>query len=130
MNKRTSLTWRAARAAAPWLLASAGLMASSPPATWAEIALTQLSPKLSVSGSLRVRGEFWNWFDPTGTQDNDYAFVATVARGAVRWKDDAFDVVLEAQNSSLMNLPADAAAPPPQGALGLGAVYFAHNRRQ
>ena len=27
-------------------------------------------------------------------------------------------------------LPADAAAPPPQGALGLGAVYFAHNRRQ
>ncbi len=130
MNKRTSLTWRAARAAAPWLLASAGLMASSPPATWAEIALTQLSPKLSVSGSLRVRGEFWNWFDPTGTQDNDYAFVATVARGAVQWKDDAFDVVLEAQNSSLMNLPADAAAPPPQGALGLGAVYFAHNRHQ
>src|SRR2546425_11218568 len=99
MNNRTPLMWRAARAAAPWLLAFAGLMASSPPTTWAEIALTQLSPKLSVSGSLRVRGEFWNWFDPTGTQDNDYAFVATVARGAVQRHDDPFDVPLQAPNS-------------------------------
>ncbi|MBI3303531.1 MAG: hypothetical protein HYZ72_15820 [Deltaproteobacteria bacterium] len=97
---------------------------------WGEVALTQVSPRLSISGSLRVRGEFWNWFEPTGTQNNEYAFVATVARGAVHWKDDAFDVMLEAQNSSLMNLPDDAAAPPPQGALGLGAVYFAHNRHQ
>jgi len=107
------------------------LVAMTCPATlWAEIELTQISPKLSVGASLRTRVEFWNWFNPTGTQNNDYAFVGTVARGALRWKDDAFEVLLEAQNSALMTLPDDAAAPAPQGPLGLDAVYFAHNRQQ
>jgi hypothetical protein len=123
-------TWIMPRAAPSWLLVCAGLMAASPPVTWAEFTLTQLSPKLSVSGSLRMRGEFWNWFNPTGAQNNDYAFFATVARGALQWRDDAFEVLLEAQNSALLGLPDDAVAPAPQGPLGLGAVYFANNRRQ
>lgn len=101
-----------------------------PAAARAEVALPQISPKLSVSASLRVRGEFWRWFEPAGAQNNDYAFAATVARGALRWKDDAFDVLLEVQNSALLALPDDAGAPAPQGPLGLGAVYFAHNRRR
>jgi hypothetical protein len=101
-----------------------------PSLTQSEVVLTQISPKLSVSGSLRLRGEFWHWFEPTGKQNNDYAFGATVARGAVLWKDEFFDVMVEAQNASLFGLPDDATAPAPQGALGLGATYFAHNRRQ
>lgn len=96
----------------------------------AELPLTTISPKLSVSASLRTRGEFWNWFEPTGPQDNQYEFVATVARVGLQWKDDFFDVMVEGQNTSLLNLPDDAVAPAPQGALGLGATYFLHNRRQ
>ncbi|MGH8006022.1 MAG: alginate export family protein [Candidatus Binatia bacterium] len=96
----------------------------------AEVVLTQLSPRLSISASLRTRGEWWNWFEPSGTQNNDYAFLATVGRAALQWKDDAFDVVVEAQNSALVGLPDDATAQVPQGLLGLGGVYFAHNRRQ
>jgi hypothetical protein len=92
--------------------------------------LTQLSQKLSISASMRTRGEFWNWFEPSGTQNNDYAFLATVARVSLLWKEDVVDVMVEAQNSSLLGLPDDAMAPAPQGLLGLGAVYFAHNRRQ
>ncbi len=94
----------------------------------AEIFLTQISDKLSVAGSLRTRWEGWNWFEPKGTQNNDYDFIGTVARGSVKWKDDAFDVFVEAQNSALIDLPTTAAAPAPQGNMGLGAVYFQHNR--
>jgi len=72
----------------------------------------------------------WNWFDPKGAFDNDYIFAAFVGRGALQWKDDSFDVMVEAQNSSLVSLPDKASAPAPQGSLGLGAVYFAHNRRE
>lgn len=111
-------------------LASLVGVITTPATTWSDIVLTQISPKLSISGSLRLRGEFWNWFEPTGTQNRDYAFGAATARGAIQWKDESFDVMLEAQSSSLMGVPDDAVAPAPQGALGLGAVYFLHNRRQ
>jgi hypothetical protein len=114
------------------LLTLSGLLGliGIPAIAWGDVALTQLSPKFSISASLRMRGEFWNWFEPTGTQNNEYAFFSTVARGALQWKDDAFDVMLEAQSSSLLGLPEDAVAPAPEGSLGLGAVYFAHNRRE
>ena len=95
----------------------------------AEVPLTQISPKLSVSGSLRIRTEMWHWFESRGPFNNDYVFASFLGRGAIKWKDDWFEGMLEAQNSSLLGLPDKAIAPAPQGNLGLGAVYFAHNRR-
>src|SRR5262245_44614427 len=76
-----------------------------PSSVQSELVLSQISPKLSVSGSLRLRGEYWGWFEPKGPQDHTYNFFGSVARGAVQWKDDAFDVFFEAQNSSLASLP-------------------------
>jgi hypothetical protein len=94
------------------------------------VALSQISPKLSLSGTLRTRWELWNWFEPQGAQDHDYGFLATVARVGLKWTDDVFDMMLEVQTSALIDLPDRAAVSAPQGALGMGAVYFAHNRRQ
>ncbi len=110
-------------------LASLVGVITTPATTWSDIVLTQISPKLSLSGSLRLRGEFWNWFEPKGAQNNDYDFFASVLRGAVKWTDEYFDFIVEAQHVSLLNLPDDAIAPAPQGSLGGGASYFAHNRR-
>jgi hypothetical protein len=87
-----------------------------------------LPERLSIAASLRTRWELWNWFEPTGTADNDYGFLATVARVGALWKQDAFEAFVEAQNSALLDLPTSAIAPAPQGPLGLGAVYFQHNR--
>ena len=96
--------------------------------TRAELTIDQLSPKLSVAGSLRARWELWNWFEPHGTQNNDYDFIGTTARLGVQWRDDAFDVVVEGQNAALIGLPTTGIAPPPEGNLGLGATYFQLNR--
>jgi hypothetical protein len=96
----------------------------------AEVALQQVSSKVSIAGSLRTRAEAWNFFEPGGPTNDDYVFGATVGRFALAWKDEAFDVVVEAQNSALFGLPDNAVGPPPIGALGLGAVYFANNRAE
>lgn len=87
-----------------------------------------LPQQLSLAASLRTRWEIWNFFEPAGSENNDYDFLATVVRAGVIWKDDAFDVVAEAQNPALIDLPTTAVAPAPEGPLGLGAVYFLHNR--
>src|SRR5262249_42934382 len=101
----------------------------TPATSRSDIVLSQISPKLSISGSLRLRGELWDWFGPHGPQSNNYQFFASVLRGAVKWTDEYFDLMLEAQQVGLMNLPDDAIAPAPQGLLGGGASYFAQNRR-
>ncbi len=102
--------------------------------TSAEVVLAEVSPKLSVAASLRARGEFHNFFEPKTGENNDYAFGATVLRAGVTWKDDFFDLTVEGQSSALFELPDDAIGKPPgpgvpaTGVLGLGALYFAHNR--
>ncbi|MGH7806427.1 MAG: alginate export family protein, partial [Candidatus Binatia bacterium] len=96
----------------------------------ADVPLEAVSKKLTLAASLRTRAEAWNFFEPGGTTNDDYVFGATVARFALAWKDEAFDVVAEGQNSALFGLPDDAAGAPPIGPLGLGAVYFLHNRAE
>ncbi len=96
----------------------------------AEVTLDDLSPHLRVSASLRARAELYNYFDAGGATTNDYAFGATMARAGVAWKSDAFDLLVEGQNSALLGLPDHAVASAPAGALGLGATYFINNRRQ
>lgn len=101
-----------------------------PAPTSAEVGLVDAWPNLRLSASLRVRGEFHNFFDPGETANKDYAFAGTVARAAVAWKSDPFDLVIEGQSSALLGLPNDAVASAPQGPLGLGATYFVNNRRR
>ena len=104
------------------------LLAGLPPRVQADMALSQVSPKLSLAASLRVRGEFWDWFGGS-SGNNSYAYAATVAKFGLKWSDELFDVHVEGQNTSLLGLPDDATGPAPQAAFGLGPVYRSHNRR-
>lgn len=110
------------------LLLAFCLLAFLPSRLRADMPLPQISSKLSLSANLRVRGEFWDWFEGSAG-DNSYTYAATVARFGLKWSDELFDLYVEAQNSSLMALPDDARAPEPQAAFGLGTVYRVHNRR-
>ena len=129
-TRYTEMTYRKASALIqPPLLLVLWLLIVWPTPLQAEVPITQISPKLSVSASLRARGEFWDWFKGT-SGDSSYAYAATVAKLGLKWQQDLFDLHLEAQNTALMGLPDDASAPAPQGAFGLGPVYLSHNRRQ
>lgn len=80
----------------------------------------------------RARGEFVDWFrPPDGTAPagaQRYAFFANQLRAGVRVDLPHVQLALEAQDTRLANLPDDASLPPPQGALGPGALYFMNTR--
>lgn len=87
--------------------------------------------KLIITGSLRLRGEGWNWYEPANTAYNpDYGFGAGVLRLGIGQKSEKFEWLAEIQSSFVMNLPEKSVAPAPQGQLGLGATYFAVNGKQ
>jgi hypothetical protein len=87
---------------------------------------------VTFTASDRARGEFVDWFRPpdgaasAGAQR--YAFFANQLRAGVRVDLPHAQLLLEAQDTRLANLPGDATLPPPQGALGPGAVYFQNTR--
>lgn len=77
---------------------------------------------VTISGSLRGRGEGWDWFDAPGYED-EYAFGATLLRVAAAYTHSRVDVQVELSQPTLLGLPDNAVAPAPQGQLGLGATY-------
>jgi hypothetical protein len=84
---------------------------------------------VNVNGSLRARAESWGWFETPGFEDN-YTFGAAVLRLSLGQHKERVDWLVEGEFPVLFNLPERAAAPAPQGQLGLGANYFAANGRQ
>ncbi|HVK06772.1 MAG TPA: hypothetical protein VM490_25120, partial [Armatimonadaceae bacterium] len=83
----------------------------------------------TAGGSVRARQEVWDWFEAPGF-DNAYTFNGTILRlsasgplGARPRADAGFELAAPL----LLGLPDDAFAPPPQGALGLGALYRGNN---
>jgi len=99
--------------------------------------LGQLDSHWRLKASLRTRWENWHWFDPgnlsgsAGERDNNtYNFFATQLRVGLMYANDPWEVFVQMQDTRLLSLPSDAGAPGPYGPLGLGAIYFAHNKDQ
>jgi hypothetical protein len=83
------------------------------------------SGDVKVSGSLRSRVEVWNWFEGNG--NNQYAFSDSIFRLSFSSSRERHEWKLEFAAPILLGLPANSTVPGPQGALGLGANYFAAN---
>ncbi len=78
---------------------------------------------ITTGFSLRSRAEAWDWFD-TGPEGR-YVFSGTLLRGSALWRARSVSARVELAAPILLGLPDDAVAPAPEGALGLGANYFA-----
>jgi alginate export protein len=85
---------------------------------------------VTVSASLRTRGELVDWFRPPDGVAHDgaerYAFFASQLRVGARAVFPHLEVGVDVQDTRLTGLPDDATLAPPQGSLGPGAVYFLH----
>jgi hypothetical protein len=85
---------------------------------------------VTLTASLRVRGEFVDWFDPppgVATHGAErYAFFASRLRVGARVLFPHVEMGVELQDTRLTGLSDDATLAPPFGALGPGAVYFLH----
>jgi len=84
---------------------------------------------LSLSGSLRLRVENWDWFE-TSAADSNYTFGAALLRLSLSQKTERVDWEVEGSFPALINLPEHSIAPSPQGQLGVGASYFAASGTQ
>ena len=85
--------------------------------------------QVTVSGSLRLRAENWDWFDTTAG-DGSYTFGAGTLRVGLSQQKENFEWMLEAEAPFVANLPKTAVAAAPFGQLGLGANYYAANGNQ
>ncbi|MBI4519055.1 MAG: alginate export family protein [Deltaproteobacteria bacterium] len=90
--------------------------------------------RLTFTLSDRVRGEFVDWFQPALSKApagaHRYDFLANQLRPGLRLELPHLLVVVEGQDTRLVNLPDDASAPNPSkaGNLGPGALYYANTR--
>ena len=93
------------------------------------------SEHLELGFSDRLRFEGVNWFQPPsgGGIDRDahhYVFGANRARLAAQLSFPSWQAVFELQDTRIFGLPDDATLGAPFGALGPGAVYFAHTAQR
>lgn len=82
---------------------------------------------VTVTGTLRSRVYAWDWFQPAGTYDNQYAYSGNVLRLNFAAKRGPVDLDGEIAIPFLLGLPDNATAAAPQGALGLGSNYYSAN---
>src|SRR5262245_17350814 len=112
------------------LFVGAALLALAGARPAAAIDAATLSECVTPTFSERLRGEFTDWFrPPPGTAPagaQRYSFLASQLRAGLRVTLPRVQVVLEMQDTRLVDLPDDASLAPPIGNLGPGATYFAN----
>lgn len=82
---------------------------------------------VTISGSLRSRVYFWDWFQPTAG-NNAYQYSGNIFRIGFSKRYDSWDWNAEFAVPFLLGMPANATGTgPQQGALGLGANYVSAN---
>ncbi len=112
---------------------------SGPPAAAAALAVLLsagahaqgLEDHLAYTLSDRLRFEKVSWFRPpaeaAATDAHDYGFFGNQLRAGFRLTYSRLQLVVEAQQTRLLDLPTEAALRPPLGALGPGGTYSAHH---
>jgi len=81
---------------------------------------------ITVTGSLRVRGYAWDWFEAS-TGENLYGYSGDLLRVNFIEQRKGWEWDAELAAPFLLGLPDRATAPAPQGALGLGSNYYSSN---
>ena len=86
-------------------------------------------PGYNFFGSFRLRAEDFNWY-PTDKADGAYTFGGALLRGGFLRQTSRDDEFLELAVPIYINLPTQAIASAPQGALGSGATYYTQNGKR
>ena len=81
---------------------------------------------VTIAGSVRVRGEDWNWFE-SSTADASYTFGHALIRLGATYSNPRLDVMVEGSQPTLLGAPTNAVATGPAGQLGMGATYRVAN---
>lgn len=80
-------------------------------------------------GSLRIRPEDWQWFQPIApkTSKNNYLFTGSLLKVGMNGQFTGGEYDFELAETSLFNLPKTSSLPTPIGPFGPGANYYANS---
>jgi len=81
---------------------------------------------VTVTGSIRVRGEDWSWFE-SPTADASYAYGHALVRLGATYSNPHVDVMVEGSQPTIFGAPSNAVATGAAGQLGMGASYRVAN---
>ncbi len=84
---------------------------------------------ISAEGEVVLRSSYWNWFQSSDTAaENEYGYYFIRSRLGLSLKNKHLGAYVQTQDTYMWNLPENSLAPPPQGPLGIGAIYSLHMR--
>lgn len=90
--------------------------------------LGQINEHFRLTGELQTSYEYWDYFRPTKPAlTNSYDLWEVRARLGLQFTSSHIDGFVQGQYIGLYDLPTNAVAPPPIGALGLGGAYYNAN---
>ncbi len=120
-----------ARIVTAWrlLLFTLILLTLSAAISWADVTLFDLADSpVTLTASMRTREYVWSYFNPgkvaNGNNNYQYNFQSNVIRFGAGYELDSVRFFVEAMNPSELELPPNALASAPAGALGTGANYY------
>ncbi|KPK22689.1 MAG: hypothetical protein AMK69_19270 [Nitrospira bacterium SG8_3] len=84
-----------------------------------------------ANGEVVTRYAHWNWFEPFDSfAENSYDYIFTRTRFGLSLNLASAKIYLQAQDVHMWDLPDNAIVPPPQGPLGIGAIYYLHGESE
>ncbi len=85
--------------------------------------------KLTLGGEIVVRYAYWNWFEAPFDND-EYSYEFQRARLNLKFDSRYMKIFVQPQYVHIFGLPDDAVSPSPRGPLGMGGLYYLHNKEE
>ncbi len=85
--------------------------------------------KLTLGGEIAVRYAHWNWFEAL-SDNNEYSYGFQRTRLNLKFDSKYINIFVQPQYVHIFGLPDDAVSPSPRGPLGMGGLYYLHNKEE
>jgi len=85
--------------------------------------------KLTLGGEVIARYAYWNWFEAP-SDNNEYSYGFQRTRLNLKFDSKYINIFVQPQYVHMFGLPDNAVSPPPRGPLGMGALYYLHNKEE
>jgi len=85
--------------------------------------------KLTLGGEIITRYAYWNWFEAS-SDNNEYNYGFQRTRLNLKFDSKYVNVFVQPQYVNMFGLPDDAVSPSPRGPLGMGGLYYLHNKEE
>jgi len=85
--------------------------------------------KLTLGGEVITRYAYWNWFEAP-SDNNEYSYGFQRTRLNLEFDSKYVNIFVQPQYVHMFGLPDDAVSPSPRGPLGMGGLYYLHNKEE